>query len=364
MLSMGFPLIYRQGEGAFEKLGDLCAMFGRKPFVVADAFVRELFTERLQGALASMDMTPVFATFEGECSPSAIDKAAAEAREGSCDLIIGIGGGKALDAAKGVKLECGLPIVIVPTVASNDSPTSRLVITYTDEGEFIGPRFMAANPEAILVDTGIIAEAPIRYFVAGIGDALVTTFEAEQCRLSGVENFFGGRPTEAALSLAEQCYNLVRRYGADAVADVTAKRVSDAVEKVVEANVLLSGLGFEGCGVAAAHAVGMAIPEIPEITGVLHGEEVAVGLITQLVLEGRDKEFMNDMFGFYKAVGLPSTLRQLGLENVTDEHFKIVADFVARPKSRIHNMSMTIDAAMLKEAIKSANAMATDFLAK
>ncbi|MCG8510013.1 MAG: glycerol dehydrogenase [Rhodospirillales bacterium] len=361
---MGFPLIYRQGVGAFELLGDLCAMFGKKPLIVADAFVRDLFSDRLQAVLDPVGMTPIFATFEGECSPAAIDKAAAEARAASCDLIIGMGGGKALDAAKGVKLECALPIVVVPTVASNDSPTSRLVITYTDEGEFIGPRFMAANPEAILVDTRIIADAPIRYFIAGIGDALVTTFEAEQCRLSGVENFFGGRPTEVALSLAAHCYHLVRDYGAQAVADISAKKVTPAVEKVIEANVLLSGLGFEGCGVAAAHAVGMAIPEIPEISGVLHGEEVAVGLITQLVLEGRDEAFMTDMFAFYEAVGLPSSLQQLGLEEVRDEHFEIVADFAARPKSRIHNMSMTIDAAMLKEAIKSANDMATDFRAK
>ncbi len=364
MNSMGFPLLYRQGVGAFETLGDLCVLFGKKPLVVADAFVLDLFSQRLRTVLADVDMTPVFASFAGECSPTAIEKAAGEARSASCDLVIGIGGGKALDAAKGVKLECGLPIVIVPTVASNDSPTSRLVITYTDEGDFIGPRFMATNPEAILVDTGIIAEAPIRYFVAGIGDALVTTFEAEQCRLSGVENFFGGRPTEAALSLAEHCYRLVRRYGAEAVTDVSAKRVTEAVEKVVEANVLLSGLGFEGCGVAAAHAVGMAIPEIPEISGILHGEEVAVGLITQLVLEGRDHAFMNDMFAFYEAVGLPSTLQQLGLDAVTDEQIQIVADFAARSKSRIHNMAMKIDAVMLKEAIRTANDMATAFRAR
>ena len=364
MNSMGFPLIYRQGVGAFETLGDLCVLFGKKPLVVADDFVLELFSQRLKTVLAGAQVTPVFASFAGECSPSAIDKASDEARSASCDLVIGIGGGKALDAAKGVKLECGLPIVIVPTVASNDSPTSRLAITYSDAGEFIGPRFMVTNPEAILVDTGIIAQAPLRYFVAGIGDALVTSFEAEQCRLSGVENFFGGRPTEAALSLAAHCYQLVRQYGAEAVADVAAKKATEAVEKVVEANVLLSGLGFEGCGVAAAHAVGMAIPEIPGIGGILHGEEVAVGLITQLVLEGRDPDFMRDIFAFYDVVGLPSTLQQLGLDAVTDEKIRIVADFAARPKSRIHNMSMKIDADMLKEAIRTANDMAMAFRAR
>jgi len=361
MLAMGFPLIYRQGEGAFDSLGELTAMFGSNPLVVADQFVREMLGDRTLQILAAVGRRPVFAPFDGECSPEAIDRASAEAQSAQCDVIVGMGGGKVLDTAKGVKLQCGLPVVIVPTIASNDSPTSRLIITYSAAGEFIGPRFMTTNPDAILVDTGIIARAPVRFLVAGIGDALVTKFEADQCRDSGVENFFGGRPTEAALCLADHCYRLVREYGEKAVADAAAKRVTPDLEKVVEACVLLSGLGFEGCGVAAAHAVGMAIPRLPEIKGVLHGEEVAVGLLTQLVLEGRDDAFMQDILAFYEAVGLPSTLQQLGLAVVTDTHLKAIADFAARPQSRIHNMAMPIDAERLKDALGTANAMATSF---
>lgn len=361
MLSMGFPLIYRQGEGALDTLGDLIAMFGRRPLVVADRFVRDMLGDRTSRILVAGGAAPVFATFDGECSPEAIERASAEARAADCDVIVGMGGGKVLDAAKGVKLQCGVPVVIVPTIASNDSPTSRLIITYSEGGEFIGPRFLATNPDAILVDTAIIAQAPVRFFVAGIGDALVTKFEADQCRASGVENFFGGRPTEAALCLADHCYRLVREYGEKAVADVTARRVTPDLDKVVEACVLLSGLGFEGCGVAAAHAVGMAIPLLPEIKGVLHGEEVAVGLLTQLILESRDDAFFRDILAFYEAVGLPSTLQQLGLATVTDAHLKTIADFAARPQSRIHNMAMPIDAERVKDALGRANAMAMAF---
>ncbi|NQU57633.1 MAG: glycerol dehydrogenase [Rhodospirillales bacterium] len=361
MLAMGFPLIYRQGNGLFDTLGELAGLFGKRPLVVADQFVRDMLHERTVQALAVAGLEPVFASFDGECSPEAIDQAAAEARAAQCDVIIGLGGGKVLDAAKGVKLQCGIPIVIVPTIASNDSPASRLIITYSKTGEFIGPRFMVTNPDAILVDTGIIAQAPVRFFVAGIGDALVTKFEADQCRDSGADNFFGGRPTQAALCLADHCYNLVRQHGEKAVTDVRAKQVTPELDIVVEACVLLSGLGFEGCGVAAAHAVGMAIPRIPEIKGVLHGEEVAVGLLTQLVLEGHDDAFINDMLAFYEAIGLPSTLQQLGLADVTDAHLKAIADFAARPQSRIHNMAMPINAGMLKDALNRANSMAKEF---
>ncbi len=359
MLVMGFPRVYRQGAGAFDTLGRTVAEFGTCALIVSDTFVRDLLGSRLTQTLEQAGIKAVYAPFDGECSPQAIELATREAERSNCDVVVGIGGGKVLDLAKAVTIEHRVPVVVVPTVASNDSPTSRLAITYEEDGTFIGPRFMSRNPDAILVDTQIIAEAPVRYFIAGIGDALVTWFEAEQCRISGADNFFGGRPTEAALSLSSHCYDLIRRFGAEAVRDVRSGRVGPAVEKVVEANTLLSGLGFEGCGVAAAHAVGMALSVVPELHGILHGEEVAVGLLTHLILEGRSDVFLHDILAFYAEIGLPASLRDLGLKPVENHHLEKIATFAARPKSRIHNMSMPIDAATVMRALQRAESLAT-----
>ncbi|QJT09766.1 glycerol dehydrogenase [Oceanidesulfovibrio marinus] len=355
MKAMGFPLVYKLGDGLLDNIGEYVRPFGKKPLVVADAFVRSLYEEALVQALKREDITPLFVDFGGECSPAAIESASQKARDEGCDCVLGFGGGKAIDTAKAVKIETGIHVIIVPTIASNDSATGRLAITYNDDGTFIGPRFLENNPDAVLVDTGIVARAPVRFFIAGIADALVTKFEADQCVASGCDNFFGARPTEAAICLADACYTIVRKYAPEAVRHVREQRVSEAVEKVVEANTLLSGLGFEGCGVAAAHAIGMALADLPGAKGVLHGEEVALGLIAQFMLEKRDDAFMKDMLDFYTAVGLPASLKDLGIPEPDAEQLRKTATFVLRPKSRIHNMSIPVTIESVEEAITQAN---------
>ncbi|WP_386802542.1 glycerol dehydrogenase [Litorisediminicola beolgyonensis] len=361
MISIGFPLIYRQEAGLLDRIGPLVAPFGKRPYVVADAFVRETYGARLEAALAASGLKAACDPFEGECSPRAIDLAAARLRDGGFDCVIGMGGGKAIDAAKAVRIETGVPVIVLPTIASNDSPTSRLAITYEDDGTFIGPRFMATNPEAVLVDSEIIVRAPLRFFCAGIADAFVTMFEAEQVVASGNPNFFGTQPTEAALCLARHCHAVIREHGAAAVRDVAAQRLSPAVDKVIEANILLSGLGFEGCGVAGAHAIGMALSVLPGAKGILHGEEVAIGLLAQLHLEGRDPAFLDEVLNFYGEIRLPRSLAEVGLSGTSDEDRARVAAFAARPGSRIHNMTRSVTPADVETALAWVASLDTDY---
>ncbi|WP_339774759.1 glycerol dehydrogenase [uncultured Thalassospira sp.] len=354
MFSMGFPRIYRQGGGILNEIGQHVGVFGSKPLIVVDDLVRGLYGDQLTAALAAENIVPVFASFAGECTASAIEKASIQAREAGCDAVIGLGGGKAIDTAKAVKIETGLPVIVIPTIASNDSPTSRLAIVYTDAGKFVGPRIMDMNPDAVLVDTDVIVRAPVRFFVSGIADALVTKFEADQCVASGGRNFFGGLPTEAAMCLSSHCYQIVRQYGKQAVEDVKVQKTSLSVEKIVEANTLLSGLGFEGCGVAAAHAIGLAIGDLPGVSGILHGEEVAVGLIAQFMLEKREKAFMDDILAFYDDLGLPASLLDIMDDLPNSESLHRLATFVVRDNSRIHNMAMPVNTENVVEALTAA----------
>ncbi len=89
--------------------------------------------------------------------------------------------------------------------------------------------------------------------------------------------------------------------------------VSDALERVVEANTLLSGIGFESGGLAAAHAVAQALTVVPDMhRNRLHGEMVAIGLLTQLVLE-RQADEAKRVAQFFVKVGLPVHFGQLSL---------------------------------------------------
>lgn len=245
------PGKYVQGRGAIGRLGGVLEELGiQRSLLLCDAVVEEVAGGALDGISGAFDVN-----FGGECSSEEIDRVAGAAREGSADAIVGIGGGKTMDTAKAVAHPAGLSLVIVPTIASTDAPTSSLSVVYDADGSFKEYRFFGRNPDAVLVDTAIIAKAPVRFLVAGIGDGLSTYFEADASSRTRARTMAGGAPTSAALAIARLCYDTLLEHGLAARLAVEHGAVTPAVEKVVEANTLLSGLGFESGGLAAAHSV-------------------------------------------------------------------------------------------------------------
>ena len=160
-----------------------------------------------------------------------------ECRAQGCDVVVGMGGGKALDTAKAVAENLGLPCVIIPTVASNDAPCSGVAVLYNDAGVVIKAVLMRRNPDLVLVDTGIIANAPRRLFAAGLGDALSTWFEARACKNSGARTMARGNVSNTGLMMARLCYDLLMEKGRDALAAVERHEVTPALEDSLLARV-------------------------------------------------------------------------------------------------------------------------------
>lgn len=346
--AFGGPSLYVQGAGALADLGPRVAALGARPFVVADAVVAELLGDRLRAALGA---GATFATFGGECTAAEIDRLSAAAREAGAGVVLGVGGGKAIDTAKGVRMALSCPLAIVPTIASNDSPTSRLAVLYTADHVLAEVRLMATNPDLVLVDTAVIAQAPARFFAAGIGDALSKKFEVEQCAAAGGLNFYKGTPTELALAIAERCYAIVRADGEAAMAAVGRKAPDAAMEKVVEATILLSGLAFESGGLSIAHSLTRGFSAVPEISRALHGEQVALGLMAQLVAEGRDAAFLDDLKAFYAAIGLPASLAAFGVSDPAA--VDVIVDVSWRTAPYIRNFRPELSQAQLHAALAS-----------
>jgi glycerol dehydrogenase len=219
------------------------------------------------------------------------------------------------------------------------------------------------NPDLVLVDTEIIAQAPLRFLVAGMGDAIATKFEARACAQSGAKNVHGHRSTEAGLVLADFTYEVIREHGIGAKLAVERKVVTPALEKVVEANILLSGLGWENGGVAVAHGFHGALTVIQRSHGAYHGEKVAFGVLVQMVMEGRPTEEVRDLLNFYRQIGLPTRLADLGVSNPTDEELADVAERMCLPGALSHNMPFAIDKKMVKNAIIIADQMGDSLLA-
>lgn len=208
------PARYAQGAGELANLGRSAKKLGNKFLVICTDNSRGRFGAQVEASLAEQEKEVVFTTFHGEATKDEVFARMDECRAQGCDVVVGMGGGKALDTAKAVAENLGLPCVIIPTVASNDAPCSGVAVLYNDAGVVIKAVLMRRNPDLVLVDTGIIANAPRRLFAAGLGDALSTWFEARACKNSGARTMARGNVSNTGLMMARLCYDLLMEKGA------------------------------------------------------------------------------------------------------------------------------------------------------
>ncbi|EFG1823014.1 TPA: bifunctional L-1,2-propanediol dehydrogenase/glycerol dehydrogenase [Escherichia coli] len=332
------PGKYIQGADVINRLGEYLKPLAERWLVVGDKFVLGFAQSTVEKSFKDAGLVVEIAPFGGECSQNEIDRLRGIAETAQCGAILGIGGGKTLDTAKALAHFMGVPVAIAPTIASTDAPCSALSVIYTDEGEFDRYLLLPNNPNMVIVDTKIVAGAPARLLAAGIGDALATWFEARACSRSGATTMAGGKCTQAALALAELCYNTLLEEGEKAMLAAEQHVVTPALERVIEANTYLSGVGFESGGLAAAHAVHNGLTAIPDAHHYYHGEKVAFGTLTQLVLENAPVEEIETVAALSHAVGLPITLAQLDIKEDVPAKMRIVAEAACAEGETIHNM--------------------------
>ncbi|AJZ89022.1 Glycerol dehydrogenase [Beauveria bassiana D1-5] len=332
------PGKYIQGADVLTRLGDYLKPIAERWLIVGDKFVLGFAEKTLRESLDRSGLAADIEPFNGECSQNEITRLRDIAVSAKYQAVLGIGGGKALDTAKALAHFMDLPVAISPTIASTDAPCSALSVLYTDAGEFDRYLMLPHNPNLVIVDTKVVAGAPARLLAAGIGDALATWFEARACSRSGAATMAGGRSTQAALALAELCYNTLLEEGEKAMLAAEKHVVTPALERIIEANTYLSGIGFESGGLAAAHAVHNGLTAIPDAHHYYHGEKVAFGTLTQLILENAPQDEIETVAALCYAIGLPITLAQLDIQNDVQEKMRIVAQTACAQGETIHNM--------------------------
>jgi glycerol dehydrogenase len=365
------PTKYVQGEDEILNLGYFVKTFGVSALLIAHPDDVARVRDKLDATAANFGVTFIEGGFCGECSRPEIKRLKDTAIEKNCNCTIGLGGGKAIDTAKCVAQ--GEALIIVPTIAATDAPTSHSAVIYTPEGAFEDYDYFKQSPSVVLVDTTVIARAPTRFLVSGMGDALSTYFEA-RATVNSYSNVNAGLPcgyregacgpaksTNAALALATLCYKTLLQDGLKAKLACDLNMVTPALENIIEANILLSGLGFESGGLAAAHAIHDGLTILAGTHKYFHGEKVAFGTLAQLILENSPIEEIHEVLDFCLEVGLPVCLADIGVENISEDELRAVAEKSCIAEESIHSMPFPITVTNVSSAILVADRIGKEY---
>lgn len=353
------PGRYIQGAGAINEIGEHAAKMGTKALVTGGKTALSTCGEKIKASLGAKGLGCVLEGFKGECCDKEINRLIDIGKSNGANIVIAAGGGKVIDTGKAVAHEMKIPIIVVPTIAATDAPCSALSVIYTESSVFDRYLVLPKNPDCVLVDTAVVANAPVEFLVSGMGDALATFWEADTCAKSCKPNVLTGAcpPTLSAITLARLCYDTLLESGLQAKMAVEKKCVTPAVEAVVEANTLLSGLGFESGGLAGAHSVHNGFTVLEASHHKLHGQKVAFGTLTQLIMEGRPMDDVEEVVEFCSSVGLPICLDDMGVHSPSREDIRKVAEATTATGETIHATWFPVTADMVEAAIWAADAI-------
>jgi len=317
----GAPGRYLQGEGASALVGPCVATLGDRAVAVVDA--------------------EILAMVEALVAPSC-------AAAGVGLSVLAFCGGLAIAAGEALAERLGGGLVTMPTVASNDAPTSKNFVLYDDHHRLLEVRHLMRNPDFVIVDTAVLARAPRRLFLAGLGDAVAKRFEAEACFAARGANMFMGRATRLSIEIARCCFATLATHGAAAAADAGTGRVTDDFDAAVEAMILMAGLGFESGGLSLPHALTRGISLLPDAGAAPHGLQVAWALMVHFAALG--EEAPPELLRLYDEAGLPRRLSDLGAAAPDEEALAAMVEATLAVR-HMRNLPRPVDAARLGAAI-------------
>ncbi|MFN6539144.1 MAG: iron-containing alcohol dehydrogenase family protein [Nostoc sp. EkiNYC01] len=345
-----------RGSGVLQAAASEIACLGNRPLIVAGERTLAISQENLQPILETQQLHSAQVSYGADCCEASLKSLRKTAKEHKADVIIGVGGGKALDTAKLVAQQLQLPVVTIPTSAATCAAWSALSNVYSEDGAFLYDVGLSRCPDLLILDYDLIKTAPQHTLVAGIGDAIAKWYEA---------SVSSGHLQDTLIIAALQQARVLRDILLQKSAAALQQPGSEVWREVVDATVLLAGvvggLGGAQCRTVAAHAVHNGLTHISG-HGSIHGEKVALGILVQLRLEEMLQNNQlaasarQQLLKFYAEIGLPQKLSDLGLGNITLGELQTAAEIALAPNSDIHRLPFKVALEQLMAAMVSTTA--------
>ena len=346
---LDFPTAVLRGHGALGSLGMFCKNLGSKALVFGGKTALAKTQKKIWSSLSQAEIQ-VSATewYGGECSRRNIQTLTEKAKTTKAEILIAVGGGKALDTGKLVSVATGLPVVTVPTIAATCAAITPVSVVYTDKGEFVEMAVFEQCTAGTIIDTEVILDSPLRWLAAGMGDTLAKWYEY---RVS-IQCVQQTSLTLGALANGKLCYDLVEKFGGEARQALDRGEFNEALDSTVDAIILYAGIASILGGVklrsAAAHGLHNGLTIIPAAHQAGHGSIVGYGNLFLLALEGRSDEEINEAIDIAERCAVPTTLRQV--VELTEEELHAVAKATLLTPD-LKNMPFAITEEMILQAI-------------
>ena len=351
------PAQVLRGAGILPEMGKVIARLGQRPLLVGGDRTLAIVQPALQPALVQQSLQVAQASYGEDCSEAGLNQLREAVSSHQADVILGIGGGKALDTAKLLAYQLQLPVVTIPTSAATCAAWTALSNVYSDQGAFLYDVGLLKCPDVLILDYDLIQTAPQRTLVSGIGDALAKWYEA---------SVSSGHSEQTLVIAAVQQARVLRDILFQKSVPALQSPGSAVWQQVVDASVLMAGviggLGGAQCRTVAAHAVHNGLTHLLQSHHTLHGEKVAYGILVQLRLEEMIQGSLlaatarQQLLSFYSEIGLPQSLADLGLLEVTIADLQRSAEIACRPGSDLHHLPFEVTPTQLMAAMVSTTA--------
>ena len=344
------PARVLRGENCLADSGSEIAALGTRPLIVGGTQTLAV----VRGLNTLSELTIQTANYAPDCAESSLTRLKDAVEQHRADVIIGVGGGKALDLSKLLAYQCRLPVITIPTSGATCAAWTALSNVYSEAGAFQYDVALHRCPDLLILDYSLIRTAPQRTLVAGIGDAIAKWYEA---------SVSSGDSSATLLISAVQQARVLRDILLQKSAIALKNPDSDAWREVVDATVLLAGviggIGGAECRTVAAHAVHNGLTHLTEAHDLLHGEKVAYGILVQLRLEEMVQgnqlaaSARKQLLRFYREIGLPRSLEDLGLGDISLAQLRRVTAIATQPQSDIHRLPFAVSTEQLAAAMVS-----------